>query len=112
VPVRSAPGAHRLGLSFLIALLGAGPCGAQSAGGERDPSQVYAATCHFCHDSGIGVALQGTHLPPDLIRHTVRHGHGAMIAFTPAEIGDRELAALAQWLSAAAPPQTAADAAR
>ncbi len=98
----------RVGLSFLLAILCAGPCLAQSAGPARDPKRVYAATCHFCHDTGIGVPLKGSHYPADQIRFVVRHGYGAMIAFSPSEITDPELIALAQMLSEAAAPKATA----
>ena len=100
----------RVGLSFLLAILCTGPCLAQSASPARDPKRVYAATCHFCHDTGIGVPLKGSHYPADQIRFVVRHGYGAMIAFSPSEITDPELIALAQMLSEAAAPKATAGA--
>lgn len=71
----------------------------------RDPERIYAISCHFCHDNGIGKALKGAQLKPQRIRLAVRQGYVAMPAFAPSFITDAELEALVQMLSQApAPP--------
>ena len=94
---------HRRAAVITFSLIGAGACLAQAAAPARDPARVYAATCHFCHDTGIGPPIRGAHYPPAQIRFIVRHGDGAMIAFTPTAISHAELAALIVWLDRAAP---------
>lgn len=91
-------------LTIALAIIGAGACLAQSASQSRDPNHVYAATCQYCHDTGIGPLLKGAHFPPDRIRLAVRHGHGSMPAFMPSDITETELAALAQMLSESSLP--------
>lgn len=92
--------------AIALSLIGAGACLARADAPARDPARVYAATCHFCHDTGIGPVIKGDRFTPDRIRFVVRHGDGAMIAFTPAEISHAELAALIDMLErAAAPPK-------
>ena len=88
-----------VGLALALAIVDAGACLAQTASQPRDPGQVYAATCQYCHDSGIGPPLKGAHFPADQIRLAVRHGPGSMPAFMPSDITEPELAALARMLS-------------
>ncbi len=38
-------------------------------------------------------------LPPAYVEYVVRHGVGSMPQFTPTELTDAQLAALAQWLA-------------
>lgn len=90
--------------TLALALIGAGACVAQAADEPRDPDRVYAITCHYCHDNGIGPALRGASLMPERIRLAVRQGYGSMPAFMPSDITDAELAALVQMLSAPAKP--------
>ena len=70
----------------------------------RDPERVYAVTCRYCHDNGIGQVLRGAKLPPERIQLAVRQGYVAMPAFAPSFITDAELADLVKLLTAAAPP--------
>jgi cytochrome c5 len=63
------------------------------------PEQVYAETCHFCHDTGVGHVIKGMHVPAGQIEMIVRHGFGPMPAFTPTAITDPELQRLVQYLS-------------
>jgi mono/diheme cytochrome c family protein len=96
---------HDVGLTISLAIIGTGACWAQPAGQPRDPDHVYAVTCHYCHDTGIGPVLKGSHYPVDQIRTAVRHGHGSMPSFMPSEITEAELAALVHMLSDAALPK-------
>ena len=97
---------------FLAAVIaawvaGATAASAQAAGEWKDSAQIWRASCHYCHDEGIGPQLLGLHLPPELIRRTVRDGLNAMPPFFPSELDPRELEALANWVSAhEAPPAT------
>ena len=67
----------------------------------REPEFLYDRTCGYCHGHNVGPVLKGRNLSPALIEYFVRNGNGAMPAFKPTEITNRELAALAQWLAAA-----------
>jgi len=77
---------------------------------------VYTKWCAPCHDPGIihpgtnaltvkyrgvksGVLLEWTDLPPELVRHLVRHGISVMPQFRKTEISDADLEALAKFLS-------------
>ncbi len=94
--------AHRYAAVITFGLIGAGACLAQPAAPARDPARLYASTCHFCHDTGIGPPIRGSHYPAAQIRFVVRHGDGAMIAFSPAAISHAQLTALIVWLDRAA----------
>lgn len=65
----------------------------------RPPEAVYAKVCGYCHGHNVGPVIRGRSLPPEMIRHLVRSGMGAMPPFRPTEITDAELAALADWIS-------------
>lgn len=91
-------------VTLAITLLAAAECLAQTPGATRDPNRVYAVTCQYCHDTGIGPPLKGARLASERIRLAVRQGYRSMLAFAPSEITDAELAALVQMLSEAAPP--------
>jgi mono/diheme cytochrome c family protein len=97
-----------VGHAAALAIIGAGTCFAQSAGQQRDPNRIYAITCHYCHDNGIGPALKGANFLPERIRLAVRQGYASMPAFMPSDITDAELAALVQMLSGPAAPTAAA----
>jgi mono/diheme cytochrome c family protein len=92
-----------------LALLAfAAPALAQSAGQWRAPDHIWASSCTYCHDSGVGPHLRGAHPDPKLVVIVARSGLPGMPAFHPSEISDAELAALAAWLQVqpapAAPP--------
>ncbi len=64
---------------------------------------VFMEYCHQCHpggEAGLGPALNNKPLPGWMIRFQVRHGLGAMPAFSEKEIGDRELDDLVAYLKA------------
>ncbi len=94
--------------------LGAGVTAeAQDAGAPRSPEQIFAAKCVYCHDArgwgtrslarrtpeGQAQLLDREVLPEVLVRYAVRRGVGSMPQFTPTEISDAELDALAAWLA-------------
>ena len=86
---------------------------------ERSPQELFAARCAYCHEAGgWGTRVlarrvpegqaelrQRTSLPPALTTLVVRRGIGAMPPFTPTELSDDELQALAQWLAEEASPR-------
>lgn len=67
--------------------------------GDSPGTQVYARTCAYCHDHGVGPVIKGRELDPAAIRLMVRHGAFGMPAFRPTEITDPELEAVAKMLS-------------
>jgi len=92
------------------ALLALGACttaAAQSAGQWQGPEHIWRAVCSYCHASGVGQQLLGAKLPAALIVEFTRKGLKQMPAFAPTQIGDAELAALAEWISKSAPPPPA-----
>lgn len=97
-------GAALLGLAALAA---AGAARAQAAGQWRGPEAIWAASCSYCHETGVGPELRGIRLPPATIEKAVRSGFVQMPAFHPSEISDAELRSLAAWLSAAPAPARA-----
>lgn len=65
--------------------------------------QIFMAHCHQCHpggEAGLGPALNNKPLPAFAIRIQVRHGFGAMPAFSPDEISDAALDAVIAYLRA------------
>jgi len=77
---------------------------------------VYERWCAACHDPGIehpgtnalttkykgaksGVIVEWTDLPPEFVRHIVRTGISVMPQFRKTEISDKDLEALATYLS-------------
>lgn len=87
--------------------------GAQEAPPSRTGEEIFAQRCVFCHDArgwgtrslarrtppGQAELLEREVLPDILVRHAVRRGIGSMPQFTPTEISDAELDALARWLA-------------
>ncbi|AVR89786.1 c-type cytochrome [Thauera aromatica] len=76
----------------------------QVAAAQDGPAQpvdpVYAKVCTYCHDQGIGPKILGRQLQPAYIEHVVRYGFRAMPSFRSAEIDDKALAGVIQWVSA------------
>lgn len=55
---------------------------------------LFMKNCHQCHpggEAGLGPALNNKPLPRFMIRYQVRHGLGAMPAFSEQQIDDHEL---------------------
>ena len=87
------------------------------ADATQDPGRVvYEKWCAPCHDPGINhpgthalmakysgtkpaALVERTDLPPDIVKHFVRHGITIMPPFRKTEISDTELDALAAYLS-------------
>jgi mono/diheme cytochrome c family protein len=69
------------------------------AAGER----AFAAYCYQCHPGGaggLGPAINDKPLPVALIKTQVREGLGAMPAFSPEEVSDEQVDAIAAYLKA------------
>jgi mono/diheme cytochrome c family protein len=83
---------------------------------------VYTKWCAPCHDPGVihpgtnaltvkyrgvkpGVLLEWKDLPPEAVKHLVRHGMSVMPQFRKTEISDADLEALAKFLSRNTPAQ-------
>ncbi len=94
-------------------LAAATPAAVQSASeAARSPETIFASRCAYCHDDGgwgtralarrmpegEAALLDRVNLPPAYTAFVVRRGIGAMPQFTPAELTDEELEALANWL--------------
>ncbi len=77
---------------------------AQSAGEWATSAQLWRATCADCHDGKLAPELLGAALSAQAIVSAVRRGPSAMPTFAPSEIGDRELALLAEWIRAQPKP--------
>jgi mono/diheme cytochrome c family protein len=64
---------------------------------------VYARNCDECHPggaAGLGPSLNNKPLPGFLIRFQVRHGMGAMPAFSEKKISDEDLDAVIEYVRA------------
>jgi mono/diheme cytochrome c family protein len=60
----------------------------------RRGQRVFMAQCQGCHpggEAGVGPSLNDKPAPRFLMRIQVRHGLGAMPAFPPSRVDDREL---------------------
>ncbi len=93
-----------IGIAGIIAVAAAPSDAAERQDTARDAARIYSDACVFCHDADVGPVLAGRGLHPSYVRFVVRNGLNAMPAFRTAEINDREIAALADYV-AALPPQ-------
>jgi mono/diheme cytochrome c family protein len=65
--------------------------------------KIYMAVCNQCHPggaAGVGPSLYDKPLPAFLVRFQVRHGLGAMPAFSKEYISDDQLDALVAYVEA------------
>lgn len=63
--------------------------------------KIFMKNCQQCHpggEAGLGPALNNKPLPAFLMRAQVRHGFGAMPAFSEQEISEEELTHLLAYL--------------
>ena len=81
-----------------LLVLGCGET-ASAQQGPRDPEDIYATTCGYCHGHNVGPIIKGRKLSAQTVEMFVRRGSGAMPAFKPTEITDDELTALSAWIS-------------
>lgn len=72
---------------------------AQAAGNWPDGASIYRATCHYCHDTGVGPVLKGRALDPAYIAARARFGFRAMPAFRHGTLSDADLARVAHFIS-------------
>jgi mono/diheme cytochrome c family protein len=69
----------------------------------KNGQKVFMKQCYACHpggEAGFAPGLNDKPLPGFLIKFQVRHGLGAMPAFSPDDIGDDDLDHLVQYLKA------------
>lgn len=98
----------RLFLSLPIGLVSSLPANhalGHSYGEWRDAAHIYASTCKYCHDVGVGPVLMGRQLPASYIELRVRSGFNAMPSFKPSEIGVADLKGLADWIAQSPGPE-------
>jgi mono/diheme cytochrome c family protein len=65
--------------------------------------QIFMRECHQCHpggEAGLGPKLNSKLLPGFMIRFQVRHGIGAMPAFSQNEINPKDMDDLLEFLKA------------
>lgn len=70
---------------------------------QRRGQKVFMKQCSQCHpggEAGLGPALNNKPLPEFLIKLQVRHGFGAMPAFSEERVPDSELADVIAYLKA------------
>jgi mono/diheme cytochrome c family protein len=99
---------------LLLCILIAGGCSARRSEPVAGPLPLaspevaqgeiaFDAHCSHCHpggEKGLAPAINNKPLPGFLIKFQVRHGVGAMPAFSEREIEDEELDALVKYLKA------------
>jgi mono/diheme cytochrome c family protein len=67
----------------------------------KQGQQAFMKHCHQCHpggEAGLGPAINNKPLPKFLMRFQVRHGFGAMPAFSEQEISEEDLDHLITYL--------------
>lgn len=101
-------------LLLLVALLALGACNTRRGEPFTKPvtaqqpalhsgEVLYSRYCDACHshgEGGLGPALNNKPLPASLIKFQVRHGLGAMPAFSEDQISDAELDELVRFVQA------------
>lgn len=81
-------------------IIGESPAKSAAFAEGRRAFMQYCHTCHPGGEAGLGPAINNKPLPAALIKFQVRHGLGAMPAFKPDHIEQRELDAIAAYLIA------------
>ena len=98
------------GLALVMASRGQGA--APPATPVRDGEAIFKDKCIYCHDvRGWGTRALARRVPPgqelltrrdalpaDFVKIAVRRGIGSMPGFTPTDLSDAEVAAVADWL--------------
>lgn len=72
----------------------------------KDERHVYASTCRYCHESGVGPELYGRKLEIDYVMSVVRRGVAGMPPFRHSEVDDATLRKLAKYISESPAPAT------
>jgi cytochrome c553 len=89
------------------ALLGTAPVLGQSAGEWNGPSQLWRATCGYCHNERLAAELRGAGVSAQDLIGAVRKGPNAMPSFARSVVSDTELEQLARWLATQQKPPPA-----
>jgi len=84
---------------------------------SHEPAAVFGRICASCHGpTGWGTRALARRMPreqalltnrrdltPEVLHAVLRHGIGSMPSFTPTDISDAEIDALAAWLASSHP---------
>lgn len=65
----------------------------------KDGEHVFKAVCSHCHDLGNGPKIKGRNLPQEYIKVRVRNGFRAMPAFRSANIDDKSLQLVIEYIN-------------
>ena len=65
----------------------------------KDGEHVFAAVCSHCHELGNGPKIKGRSLPAEYIKLRVRNGFRAMPAFRSANIDDKSLQRVIEYIN-------------
>ena len=98
-------------------LIAAAAAAAAVTAPAHEPAAVFGRICLSCHGpNGWGTRALSRRLPrdqallanrrdlsPELLHAVLRHGIGSMPSFTPTDLSDAEIDALAQWLASPHP---------
>lgn len=93
--------------SVTLALLGTPPVLGQSAGDWNGPSQLWRATCSYCHNERLAPELRAAGVSAQDLIVVVRKGPNAMPSFARSVVSDTELEQLARWLATQQKPSPA-----
>lgn len=102
------------GAALLAAPIAAGVAATEAPPASEMPAgeRIYNETCVYCHDrrgwgtralsqrvpEGQAVLTERETLPAAFTSLVVRQGIGSMPPFTPTDLSDEEIAAVAEWL--------------
>jgi mono/diheme cytochrome c family protein len=93
----------------LLAALGTGPAYAeQPAAAPRDPAQVFATTCGWCHhkggrEAGKGPQLMGTTLTDAQIEYRIKHGRQGFMPGFEGTFSQEEIKGLVSYIRSLKP---------
>ena len=88
------------GFSTALILSSSNTASANSAVNWKNSQHLWQSTCFYCHEETTnGPSLFSRDLPLAVINNWMREGHGAMPPFRPAEVSDKEIEALSQWIN-------------
>lgn len=65
----------------------------------KDGEHVFSAVCSHCHGLGNGPKIKGRNLPSEYIKMRVRYGFRAMPAFRSANIDDKSLQLVIEYIN-------------
>lgn len=70
-----------------------------NTGAYKNGEHVFAAVCSHCHDLGNGPKIKGRNLPQEYVKTRVRNGFRAMPAFRSANIDDKSLQLVIEYIN-------------